>query len=164
MAQVAKTLHYERQMCVYLHQIPWLLMMQVVKASTTLVLAKYSDSKVHGANTGPIRGRHDPGGPQVGPMNFAIWVLSEYSGLSTSDVYSKLPLWLWIICLQPPSYELYMHLVNNYYMRMFCHAIIFETVYHYVVMICVLPLRIMTDRRKLYPHVQRTKALPAFLF
>ena len=35
------------------------------------------DSKVHGANTGPIWGRQDPGGPHVGPMNFAIWVISK---------------------------------------------------------------------------------------
>ena len=34
----------------------------------------YPDSKVHGANMGPIRGRQDPGGPHVGPMNFFIWV------------------------------------------------------------------------------------------
>ena len=33
------------------------------------------DSKVHGANMGPIWGRQDPGGPHVGPMNFAIWVI-----------------------------------------------------------------------------------------
>ena len=32
------------------------------------------DSKVHGANMGPIWGRQDPEGPNVGPMNFAIWV------------------------------------------------------------------------------------------
>ena len=32
----------------------------------------YPDSKVHGANMGPIWGRQDPGGPHVGPMNFAI--------------------------------------------------------------------------------------------
>ena len=32
------------------------------------------DSKVHGDNMGPIRGWQDPGGPHVGPMNFAIWV------------------------------------------------------------------------------------------
>ena len=25
------------------------------------------------ANMGPIWGRQDPGGPHVGPMNFAIW-------------------------------------------------------------------------------------------
>ena len=31
------------------------------------------DSKVHGANMGPIWGRQDPGGHHVGPMNFAIW-------------------------------------------------------------------------------------------
>ena len=32
------------------------------------------DSKVHGANMGPIRGRQDPGGPHDGPINFAICV------------------------------------------------------------------------------------------
>ena len=31
------------------------------------------DSKVHGANMGPIWGRLGPGGPHVGPMNLAIW-------------------------------------------------------------------------------------------
>ena len=31
------------------------------------------DNKVHGANMGPICGRQGPGGPHVGPMNFAIW-------------------------------------------------------------------------------------------
>ena len=34
----------------------------------------YPDSKVHGANMGPIWGRQDPGGPHVGPMNVDIWV------------------------------------------------------------------------------------------
>ena len=34
---------------------------------------KYSDSKVHVANMGPIWDRQDPGGPHVGPMNFALW-------------------------------------------------------------------------------------------
>ena len=29
------------------------------------------DSKVQGANMGPIWGRQDPGGPHVGPMN--LW-------------------------------------------------------------------------------------------
>ena len=33
----------------------------------------YSDSKVHGANMGPIWGRQDPGGSHVGAMNFVIW-------------------------------------------------------------------------------------------
>ena len=31
------------------------------------------DNKAHGANMGPIWGRHDPGGPHVVPMNLAIW-------------------------------------------------------------------------------------------
>ena len=31
------------------------------------------ESKVHGANMGPIWGRQDPDGPHVGPLNFAIW-------------------------------------------------------------------------------------------
>ena len=31
------------------------------------------DYKVHGVNMGPIWGRQDPGGPHVGPINFAIW-------------------------------------------------------------------------------------------
>ena len=36
-------------------------------------LHRNPDSKVHGANMGPICGRQDPGGPHIGPMNFAIW-------------------------------------------------------------------------------------------
>ena len=36
-------------------------------------LLSIPDSKVHGANMGPIWGWQDPGGPHVGPMNFAIW-------------------------------------------------------------------------------------------
>ena len=41
------------------------------------------DSRVHGANMGPIWGRQDPGGPHVGPINLAIWVpvlCSSYHG------------------------------------------------------------------------------------
>ena len=34
----------------------------------------FPDNKVHGANMGPIWGRQDPGGPQVGPMKLAVWV------------------------------------------------------------------------------------------
>ena len=35
----------------------------------------FPDSKVHGANMGPIWGRQNPGGHHVGPMNYAIWVI-----------------------------------------------------------------------------------------
>ena len=34
------------------------------------------DSEVHGANMGTICCRQDPGGPHVGPTNFALWGLS----------------------------------------------------------------------------------------
>ena len=63
------------------------------------------DSKFHGANMGPIWGRQDPGGPHVGPMNFAIWgpyvrqihhwlVDSPYKGpvVQTSDVFFEVRL------------------------------------------------------------------------
>ena len=41
------------------------------------VIHKYPDSKVHGASMGPIWGRQDPDGTHVGPVNFAIWVVTE---------------------------------------------------------------------------------------
>ena len=49
------------------------------------------DSKVHGANMGPIWGQQDPGGPHVGPMNFAIW------DLTVKKYREKLPLFLIIL-------------------------------------------------------------------
>ena len=48
----------------------------------------FPDTKVRGANMGPIWGRQDPGGPHVGPMNFAIWVgdwLNLFSVWYSSD-------------------------------------------------------------------------------
>ena len=44
----------------------------------------HPDSKVHGANMGPIWGRHYPGGTYVGPMDFAIW--------ATMKIISKWPI------------------------------------------------------------------------
>ena len=46
------------------------------------------DSKVHGANMGPIWGQHDPGGPHVGPMNFVIWAVALYWLNDIKDLYS----------------------------------------------------------------------------
>ena len=40
---------------------------------------KYLDSKVHGANMGPIWGRKDPDGPHVGPINFVIWDYNKFA-------------------------------------------------------------------------------------
>ena len=53
--------------------------------STTIIAAMHSimlandripDSRVHGANMGPIWGRKGPGGPHVGPMNIALCDIS----------------------------------------------------------------------------------------
>ena len=37
----------------------------------------FPDGKVHGANMGPTWGRQDPGGPHIGPMNLASWVVMK---------------------------------------------------------------------------------------
>ena len=37
------------------------------------------DSKVYGANMGPIWGRQDSGGPHVGPTNLAIGAITPYT-------------------------------------------------------------------------------------
>ena len=50
---------------------------QVSRLGQLITSYTYPDSKVHGANMAPIWGRQDPGGPRVGPMNFAIWVLLD---------------------------------------------------------------------------------------
>ena len=42
------------------------------------------DSKVHGANMRPIWGQQGPGGPHVGPMNFAIWDVINYHNILKS--------------------------------------------------------------------------------
>ena len=44
------------------------------------------DSKVYGANMGPIWGWKSPGGPHVGPMNFPIWdiILQDVQSLPCS--------------------------------------------------------------------------------
>ena len=46
------------------------------------------DSKVHGANMGPIWGLQVPGGPYVGPMNFAIWDVTP-EGVSPKVIFYK---------------------------------------------------------------------------
>ena len=52
---------------------------QVWGLMTSDIISQYSpDNKFHGANMGPTWGRQGPGGPHVGPMNYAIWeVLSD---------------------------------------------------------------------------------------
>ena len=51
-----------------------------VRARSPAVIA-FPDSKIRGANMGPIWVRQDPGGSHVGPMNFAIWELTLHNKL-----------------------------------------------------------------------------------
>ena len=46
---------------------------EITAVVVALHMKNIADSKVPGANMGPIWGRQDPDGPHVGPMNFAIW-------------------------------------------------------------------------------------------
>ena len=66
------------------------------------------DSKVHGANMGPIWGRQDPGGPRVGPMNFAIWEVMTHTclGIGINLLSTHWPL---------GDMALRLHFLNNYY-------------------------------------------------
>ena len=48
----------------------------------THAIPTFPDSKIHGANMGPIWDRQDPAGPHVGPMNFVIWEVSFYNTMS----------------------------------------------------------------------------------
>ena len=45
------------------------------------------DCKVHGANMDPIWVRQDPGGPHVGPRNFAIWADGQNSNSPLLWIY-----------------------------------------------------------------------------
>ena len=65
---------------------PWLIYSISHNAPTVVLCFIYCvyirsspDSKVHGANMGPIWGQQDPGGSDVGPMNLAIWVVWVYA-------------------------------------------------------------------------------------
>ena len=56
----------------------------------------YPGSKIHAATMGTIWGRQDPGGPHVGPMNFAIWVRT---------VHSDHRLYRWVGCNGPGNQQ-----------------------------------------------------------
>ena len=53
------------------HKFHWMLGL----AGRLWAWTPFPDNKVHEANMGAIWGRQDPGGPHVGPINFAIWVV-----------------------------------------------------------------------------------------
>ena len=56
----------------------------------THILHTAPDSKVHGANMGPIWGRQVPDGPHAGPMNFAIWGALKIMSAQTHGSYYDL--------------------------------------------------------------------------
>ena len=68
-----------------------------VEVLMELHLYHIPDSKVHGANTGPIWGRGGPGGPHAGPMNFAIWVINTKP--VTTSVLTVRPRYIAVILL-----------------------------------------------------------------
>ena len=55
----------------------------------------HPDSKVHGANMGPIWGRQDPGGPHVGPMKLLSGYVEHFSTIEHIDIKSK-----WLLSLK----------------------------------------------------------------
>ena len=64
------------------------------------------DSKVHGANMGPIWVRQDPGGSHVGPVNFAVWDIQPLTWqnqcLRCVQNTTPRPCW-WLILARPVS-------------------------------------------------------------
>ena len=58
----------------------------VMMPALSSLRVSYTDSKVHGANMGPIWGRQDPGGPRVGPMNLANWVGLQVGNMTTLTI------------------------------------------------------------------------------
>ena len=74
------------------------------------------DSKVHGANMGPIWGRLDPGGPHVGPMNLLFGVLStddQYSCKLKTKCLSKFINLKKYICYRMVQYDSFMDMVSR---------------------------------------------------
>ena len=64
---------------------------------------------------GPIWGWQDPGGPHVGPMNFAIWVRQSYDHLITTIWFLILVSWLFYIQSGPRHlYANLAHVWSNY--------------------------------------------------
>ena len=58
------------------------------------VTSNIPDSKVHGADMGPIWGRQDPGGPHVGPMSLVIWDISIHQTVSEYENNPLIKRWV----------------------------------------------------------------------
>ena len=88
----------------------------VGRCLTLCTMRKGPDSKVHGANMGPIWARQDPGGPHVGHMNLAIWGFHCLRWCSSNPLSTK-PNTFWIayFCkvMVVPKYSASTHKKNH---------------------------------------------------
>ena len=91
-----------RRMRVHQRRRLWCALASVLRIR---ILYSIPDSKVHGANMGPISGRQDPGGPHVGPMNFAIG-----DGLERQTKYCR-QWWRWSD-IESAVIEVYAYKIN----------------------------------------------------
>ena len=72
------------------------------------------DSKVPGANMGPIWGRQGPSGPHVGPMNFAIWVYGTADSIASKGYCKR-------------KFILNLHFINFFISKLCCMPVIVMT-------------------------------------
>ena len=75
----------------------------------------FPDSKVHGANMGPNWGRHDLRGPHVGPMKFAIWVITLVHVKFIGSIWLQL-----VISNYNKTQQIVIHLHNSWKEFMCC--------------------------------------------
>ena len=94
---------YSRSICSNIHvptgDIPYLAQESQVW-NVVLIAWSIPNSKVRGANMGPIWDRQDPGGPHVGPMNLAIWHIQQVSlssCVSSCVMIDRVKSWTYII-------------------------------------------------------------------
>ena len=97
---------------------------------SAVTIFAYPDSKAHGANMGPIWGRQNPGGPHVGPMNLAIWVIPEYCvdhlgkdrAWTLSVIYLARKYLLWIFSKQRQSRTYFVRNQSRLRRNTACHG------------------------------------------
>ena len=72
----------------------------------------FPDNKVHGTNLGPIWGRHDPGGPHVGPMSLATWVWM-----------GRISQWYIPVCLHHEIFHIYSRKAVFFFFLLLCNFV-----------------------------------------
>ena len=85
----------------------------------------YPDSKVHGANVGPIWDRQDPDGPHYGPTNLAIWVLTP-PFISASGTWSSFHV---ATGLKTQRFGMFLRIIDNHIMS--TYSLLFYLPYLY---------------------------------